>query len=112
MSLVCCLYRWVSASFLVKSIPFAFLCVPGGNLCKQHEQGQNQVPATNKRKARLHNAVLILLPEKAISSLPVESWNLSSKPFIILASAKQVCDMQKSYEQKGNAVQKTVDNNS
>lgn len=91
----------------MKSIPFAFLCVPGGNLCKQHEQGQNQVPATNKRKARLHNAVLILLPEKAISS-----WNLSSRPFIILASAKQVCDMQKSYEQKGNAVQKTVDNNS
>ena len=54
-------------------------------------RGQNQAPAINRR-ASPQNTVLIPLPEKDTCSLPAESWNLSSKPFIILVSTKPVCD--------------------
>lgn len=54
-------------------------------------KGQIQVPATNRR-ASPQNTALIPLPEKGICSLPAESWNLSSKPFIILVPTKLVCD--------------------
>lgn len=55
-------------------------------------KGKNEVPAINRRRASPQNTVLRPLPEEGIHSLPAESWNLSSKLFIILVPTKQVCD--------------------
>lgn len=81
------LYRLSGEMSAESSLPF-FVETFVNNVNK----GQNEVPAINRRRASPQNTVLNPLPEKSTCSLPAESWNLSSKPFIILVSIKQVCD--------------------